>query len=213
MSGFFDYAVYPFPIIVDPEPPCARRFTFDFNQLLRIQHSQNPFGTHLMQALDKFLFTNIWVYIKPVITYNRLLPWMHFYMSHHPDKKVKISYIPKRCIRKVNPIEKCLLIKAMDTLTIQLKNRKAYKLLKEMEELNLIKIIKTPSSEKLSSLRGKIKAPMNDRQIDKQLKSLNKEWERISPDEILRQARMMRKEVKGSLSSEEIQDAIDQGRS
>jgi len=101
----------------------------------------------------------------------------------------------------------------MDTLTIQLKNRKAYKLLKEMEELNLIKIIKTPSSEKLSSLRGKIKAPMNDRQIDKQLKSLNKEWERISPDEILRQARMMRKEVKGSLSSEEIQDAIDQGRS
>ena len=101
----------------------------------------------------------------------------------------------------------------MDTLTIQLKNRKAYKLLKEMEELNLIKVIKTPSSEKLSSLRGKIKTPMNDRQIDKQLKSLNKEWERISPDEILRQARMMRKEVKGSLSSEEIQDAIDQGRS
>lgn len=101
----------------------------------------------------------------------------------------------------------------MDTLTIQLKNRKAYKLLKDMEELNLIKVIKTPSSEKLSSLRGKIKTPMNDRQIDKQLKSLNKEWERISPDEILRQARMMRKEVKGSLSSEEIQDAIDQGRS
>src|SRR5690625_7074919 len=72
----------------------------------------------------------------------------------------------------------------MDTLTIQLKNRKAYKLLKDMEELNLIKVIKTPSSEKLSSLRGKIKTPMNDRQIDKQLKSLNREWERISPDEI-----------------------------
>jgi len=101
----------------------------------------------------------------------------------------------------------------MDTLTIQLKNRKAYKLLKDMEELNLIKVIKTPSSEKLSSLRGKIKTPMNDRQIDKQLKSLNKEWERISPDEILRQARMMRKKVKGSLSSAEIQNAIDQGKS
>ena len=35
---------------------------------------------------------------------------------------------------------------------------------------------------------------------------------RVSPDEILRQARMMRKKVKGSLSAEEIQIAIDQGR-
>jgi len=38
------------------------------------------------------------------------------------------------------------------------------------------------------------------------------EPKRVSPDEILRQARMMRRKVKGSLSSEEIQDAIDQGR-
>jgi antitoxin FitA len=35
---------------------------------------------------------------------------------------------------------------------------------------------------------------------------------RVSPDEILRQARMMRNKVRGSLSAEEIQDAIDQGR-
>ncbi len=35
---------------------------------------------------------------------------------------------------------------------------------------------------------------------------------RASSDEILRQARMMRKKVKGSLSAEEIQDSIDQGR-
>ncbi len=35
---------------------------------------------------------------------------------------------------------------------------------------------------------------------------------RVSPDEILRQARMMRKKVKGSLSAEEIQGSIDQGR-
>jgi plasmid stability protein len=35
---------------------------------------------------------------------------------------------------------------------------------------------------------------------------------RVSTDEILRQARMMRKKVRGSLSAEEIQDAIDQGR-
>jgi len=35
---------------------------------------------------------------------------------------------------------------------------------------------------------------------------------RISADEILRQARMLRKKVKGSLSADEIQCAIDQGR-
>lgn len=35
---------------------------------------------------------------------------------------------------------------------------------------------------------------------------------RVSADEILRQARMMRKKVRGSFSAEEIQDAIDQGR-
>jgi antitoxin FitA len=35
---------------------------------------------------------------------------------------------------------------------------------------------------------------------------------RVSSDEILRQARMMRKKVRGSLSAEEIQGAIDQGR-
>ena len=38
------------------------------------------------------------------------------------------------------------------------------------------------------------------------------EPKRVSSDEILRQARLMRRKVKGSLSSEEIQDAIDQGR-
>jgi len=38
------------------------------------------------------------------------------------------------------------------------------------------------------------------------------EPKRVSSDEILRQARLMRRKVKASLSSEEIQDAIDQGR-
>ncbi len=38
------------------------------------------------------------------------------------------------------------------------------------------------------------------------------EPKRVSPDEILRQARMMRRKVKGSLPAEEIQDAIAQGR-
>lgn len=38
------------------------------------------------------------------------------------------------------------------------------------------------------------------------------EPKRISANEILRQARIMRKKVRGSLTAEEIQDAIDQGR-
>lgn len=40
----------------------------------------------------------------------------------------------------------------------------------------------------------------------------NVEPNRVSADEILGQARIMRKKVKGSLSTEEIQRAIDQGR-
>ncbi|MDI6402016.1 Arc family DNA-binding protein [Balneolaceae bacterium ANBcel3] len=61
------------------------------------------------------------------------------------------------------------------------------------------------------------------KQADAQHRSMNSEiitcLERavepkvVSPDEILRQARMMRKKVIGSLSAEEIQDAIKQGRS
>ena len=35
---------------------------------------------------------------------------------------------------------------------------------------------------------------------------------RVSPDEILRQARRMRKKVRGSLSAEEVQEAIDECR-
>lgn len=35
---------------------------------------------------------------------------------------------------------------------------------------------------------------------------------RVSPEEILRQARKMRQQTKGSLSAREIQEAIDQGR-
>lgn len=36
---------------------------------------------------------------------------------------------------------------------------------------------------------------------------------RVSPDEILQQARLMREKIRGSLSAEEIRDAINQGRS
>jgi hypothetical protein len=64
----------------------------------------------------------------------------------------------------------------MDTITIQLTNQKAYKLLEDMEELNLIHIVKQTS--KISSLRGMIKTPMTNEEIDKQLNELRSEWQR-----------------------------------
>ncbi len=64
----------------------------------------------------------------------------------------------------------------METVLIELTNQKAYKLLQDMEELNLIRLLK--DSPKLSSLRGKIKSPMTNEEIDKQLSDLRKEWQR-----------------------------------
>jgi hypothetical protein len=64
----------------------------------------------------------------------------------------------------------------MDTVIIELTNRKAYKLLQDMEELNLIRVLKEPI--KLSSLRGQIRTPMSSEQIDKQLNEIRKEWQR-----------------------------------
>jgi len=64
----------------------------------------------------------------------------------------------------------------VDTLIIELTNQKAYKLLQDMEELNLIRVLKKPV--KLSLLRRRIKRKMTNDDIDKQLNELHKEWER-----------------------------------
>ncbi len=64
----------------------------------------------------------------------------------------------------------------MDTLIIQLTNSKAYKLIEDMEELNLIKVIKKTAN--ISDLRGKITTPMTNDEIDKQLKEIREEWKR-----------------------------------
>ena len=64
----------------------------------------------------------------------------------------------------------------MDTVRIQLTNQKAYKLLEDMEELNLIQILK--DTPKISSLRGKIKSRMSNEEIDSQLNEIRKEWQR-----------------------------------
>lgn len=64
----------------------------------------------------------------------------------------------------------------MDTLVIELTNQKAYKLLKKLEELHLIRVIKKQT--KLSKLRNQIKTPMEGKAIDEQLNKLRKEWHR-----------------------------------
>jgi len=64
----------------------------------------------------------------------------------------------------------------MDTITIELTNQKAYKLIQDLEDLNLIRVLKQPV--KMSLLRGKIKAKMSNEDIDKKLNILRKEWER-----------------------------------
>ncbi|MBD0286542.1 MAG: hypothetical protein ICV79_14110 [Flavisolibacter sp.] len=63
----------------------------------------------------------------------------------------------------------------MDRLLIQLTNAKAYRLLQDMEELNLIRIIKEPV--RLSSLRKKINTRMNSEAINEQLQSMLNEWQ------------------------------------
>ncbi len=64
----------------------------------------------------------------------------------------------------------------METITIELTNQKAYKILMDLEELNIIKLVKKPGI--LSSLRQKIQTKMTDEDIDKQLDVLRKEWQR-----------------------------------
>jgi hypothetical protein len=64
----------------------------------------------------------------------------------------------------------------METVIIELTNQKAYKILKDLEELNIIKVIKKPST--LSSLRKKIQTKMSNEEIDEQLHNLRDECQR-----------------------------------
>ncbi|SEL29742.1 hypothetical protein [Parapedobacter koreensis] len=64
----------------------------------------------------------------------------------------------------------------MQTILVELKNQKAYRLLKELEDLQLIRLVKVPT--KLSALRKQVKTPMAETEIDKQLTELRSEWQR-----------------------------------
>ena len=69
-----------------------------------------------------------------------------------------------------------LKVTKMETLEIELTNQKALKLLQDMEELQLIRVIRKKT--KLSSLRGQLKSPMSNLQIDDQLNRIRNEWEK-----------------------------------
>ncbi len=64
----------------------------------------------------------------------------------------------------------------MQTLVIELTNEKAYKLLQDMEELELIRVVK--NSSKLSTLRNRIRTRMTSEEIDNQLSVIREEWQR-----------------------------------
>ena len=64
----------------------------------------------------------------------------------------------------------------MKTLEIEINNPKALKLLLDMEELNLITVIKKKTP--ISQLRKQIQSPMTESEIDSQLTSMRNEWQR-----------------------------------
>ena len=64
----------------------------------------------------------------------------------------------------------------MTTLTIELRNEKALRLLQDLEDLQIIRVIKNPI--KLSALRSKIKTKMTNEAIDNQVNDLRNEWQR-----------------------------------
>ena len=65
----------------------------------------------------------------------------------------------------------------MTTLTIELTHEKALNLLKNLEDLKIIRVVKK-ETERLSALRNKIKEPMDVETIDSQLKELRDRWQR-----------------------------------
>ncbi len=64
----------------------------------------------------------------------------------------------------------------MKTIEIEIIDDKALKLLLDMEEMHLIRVVR--NQEPLSELRKQIKSPMTTQEIDSQLNTLRNEWKR-----------------------------------
>lgn len=71
----------------------------------------------------------------------------------------------------------------METLIIRLKNNKAKKLLQDLEDMEILKIINKPylrtqsGSSNISELKNKISTPMKEDAINRQLEQIRKEWQ------------------------------------
>jgi hypothetical protein len=68
----------------------------------------------------------------------------------------------------------------METLTIQLLNHKAFKLLKELEELHLIKMLENKNSSN-SKLSDRFEGKLSDEAADalrNHVKQVREEWDR-----------------------------------
>lgn len=70
----------------------------------------------------------------------------------------------------------------METVLVGLKNEKAKKLLKDLEDLNLIELLnsdqKSTIKTKLSELKDSVISKMSEAEIDEQLQSIRNEWQR-----------------------------------
>jgi len=64
----------------------------------------------------------------------------------------------------------------MNTIEIEIKDDKALKLLLDMEEMHLIRVVR--NQRPLSELRKQVKSPMSEQEIDSQLNTLRNEWKR-----------------------------------
>lgn len=64
----------------------------------------------------------------------------------------------------------------MNTLEIELVDQKALKLLQDMEELNLIRVVRKKSG--IAALRKQIQTKMSETEINNQLGNIRDEWTR-----------------------------------
>jgi len=69
----------------------------------------------------------------------------------------------------------------MDTLTIKIKDHKALKLIRDLEDLNLIQVVSSaiqkPGTKLSDILSGSISAEQADK-MQKEVKQMREEWER-----------------------------------
>ena len=68
----------------------------------------------------------------------------------------------------------------MDTLTIELSNVKTFSLLKELEELSLLRIVrKQPQTNNMANMLSNCISSEQAALMNRELKQMREEWERV----------------------------------